>query len=297
TGSSNYEFAKTIPGVRVVLLPVNHPLRSVQKIRSFRFDLFIDFGSWPRLDAILAFSARAGFTIGFKSAGQYRHYLFDRAVDHSRGVHEIENFRNLLRVFGVNSFSIPRIEYDENRSNLESDLRQPYVVFHPWPSGYKSYLKEWPPEYWSGLAERVAAMGLRILLSGSAADREKSENIIKRLKKRGDQISNIAGKYSLEETFGVLKNARLLICVNTGIMHIAAALDVPMVALHGPTSPLRWGPLSDRAVVIVPDIPGCGYLNFGFEYPSNPPDCMGEISVEKVFHAVKSILNETDDSG
>jgi len=60
---------------------------------------------------------------------------------------------------------------------------------------------------------------------------------------------------------------------------------VPMVAIHGPTSPKRWGPVSERAIAIRSPLPGCGYLDLGFEYPKRPPECMKAISFETVLEA------------
>jgi len=76
--------------------------------------------------------------------------------------------------------------------------------------------------------------------------------------------------------------ARATVSVNTGIMHMAACCDAPVVGLHGPTNPLRWGPLTARAHNHAPQGMGCGYLNLGFEYPALPPDCMGAIAPEDV---------------
>jgi heptosyltransferase I len=295
TGSSNYEYAKIIQGLRqVVLLPISRPLKSVHEIQKFQFDVFIDFGSWPRLDAILAHFSKSKYAIGFKTEGQYRHYLFDHVVGHSKVIHEIENYRNLIRTLGVNSFSLPRIEIAEKETGSNLKLEKPYIVFHPWPGGFKSYMKEWPVQNWVSLAKQVVGLNYDIVITGSAADATKSEEIVAHLERNGARAKNIAGKLSFTDTICLIKNAKLMVCVNTGIMHIAAAMDVPLVALHGPTSPNRWGPLSKKAKIIVPDLAGCGYLNLGWEYPANPPDCMQAITVEEILHVVKSLLEEAN---
>ena len=70
---------------------------------------------------------------------------------------------------------------------------------------------------------------------------------------------------------------------------MAAALGTPVVGLDGPTSSLRSGPVGSRAASVDAPGSGCGYLDFGFEYPSNPPDCMARISTDSVMAALRRI--------
>jgi ADP-heptose:LPS heptosyltransferase len=80
--------------------------------------------------------------------------------------------------------------------------------------------------------------------------------------------------------------------VNTGVMHLAAATGATTVALNGPTSEARWGPIGERAVSVNSDLPGCGYLNLGFEYDRGRPDCMRAISVDRVTEAVLALTGD-----
>lgn len=290
-GGSNFEFAKTIKEFdEVILLPVNNPLKAARLIRQYQFDAFLDFGPWPRLDAILAFFSKSAFTAGFKTAGQHRHYLYDQTATHSNTQHEMENFRNLAGIIGLKSDSLPHLAADAGESQGIVNEKRHFVVFHPWPGGVKSYLKEWPLQNWAELARRMMRFGYHVFITGAPADLEKSRQIVNLVEGGAASITSLAGKSSLSDTIALLSRADLMVSVNTGIMHIGAALDVPLIGLHGPTSPRRWGPLGKKSVVISARIPGCGYLNLGFEYPPDPPDCMGAITVEEVYERAKSIL-------
>lgn len=289
-GGSNFEFARTIKELdQVILLPVNNPLQSIKLLRKFAFDVFMDFGPWPRLDAILAFFSKSVFTVGFKTPGQHRHYLYDRAVAHSNRRHEMENFRSLAAGIGLNSAALPRIVADRGESEAMVKGKTPFVVFHPWPGGVNSYLKEWPQKNWARLAQKIIGRGYHVFITGAAADAQKSEEIVK-MAEGGAHITSLAGKISMPATVSLLSRADLMVSVNTGLMHIGAALDIPLIALHGPTSAERWGPLGNKSVIIKAGISGCGYLNLGFEYPPHPPDCMGAITVEEVFERAKLLL-------
>jgi heptosyltransferase I len=86
----------------------------------------------------------------------------------------------------------------------------------------------------------------------------------------------------LAQTAALLAHSRLVVSVDTGIMHLAAALDLPLIALHGPTSSKRWGPISKNAVAIDSPDPHAGYLYLGFEPPAGPSRCMEAITYERV---------------
>ena len=85
-----------------------------------------------------------------------------------------------------------------------------------------------------------------------------------------------------------------MVAVNTGTMHLAALLGKPLVALHGPTNPDRWGPIypgarnEQNTLILGPGFnEGGAYLNLGFEYPENPTYLMDQISVEAVVDALR----------
>jgi ADP-heptose:LPS heptosyltransferase len=105
---------------------------------------------------------------------------------------------------------------------------------------------------------------------------------------------SLAGQANLLTTAAYVNGAAGVVAVNTGTMHLAALLGKPLVALHGPTNPDRWGPVypgaiaGQSALVLGPGLKeGGAYLNLGFEYPENPTYLMDQISVEAVVDALR----------
>jgi heptosyltransferase III len=276
----------------VVVVPIGRPLKALSIIRQRQFDVFVDTGPWPRIGAILAAASRSRFTIGFQTPGQYRHYAYDAAVEHSRDRHEIDNFRALLLPLGLSTDVQPSLRPDLMRTSpLPTGIR--YVVFHPWASGFRSELREWPAERWVALAHTLEDAGLSIVITGGSGDRVAAESLAIAID-RPAVVSVLAGKTSLTELTGILAHAEAVVSVNTGTMHIAALLDRPLVALHGPTNPRRWGPLGHSAVVVGPGpAEGGAYLNLGFEYPRHPADCMSKITVAEVLTPLTAMLMKT----
>jgi ADP-heptose:LPS heptosyltransferase len=104
-------------------------------------------------------------------------------------------------------------------------------------------------------------------------------------------MKSVAGRYRLDEVIDLIGSAKCVVSVNTGLMHLAAAVGVPTVGLNGPTSAKRWGPIGPNVVCINSDLPGCGYLNLGFEYDGRRTDCMRGISVDRVVSATLELAN------
>jgi ADP-heptose:LPS heptosyltransferase len=293
TGGSNYEVASLLRGPdEVVKLPLADPLEAIRIMRARHLEILCDFGPWPRINAVLTLFSGARFTLGFRTPGQYRHYAYDRAVDHSAAVHELENQRNLVSPLGVDPTSMPFIAADEP---LALGLPpKSYVVFHAWSGGYKGYIKEWPAAYWVDLGERMVRLGPSIVLTGGPYDRVRTANLRASFAPRWqEKVITLAGSISLSQTCKVLQDAAAVVSVNTGIMHLAAAVGAAVLALNGPVPARRWGPVGEWAVSVDSEAEGCGYLNLGFEYENQREDCMALIRPERVFLLLKELLERT----
>jgi heptosyltransferase-3 len=285
SGPSNTSIAHLIEGVDARPIQLTDPRAAIRAVRAARLDVLLDFDQWPRIEAVYALFSGARFRAGFRSPGQHRHYAYDACVDHSRRRHELDNYRALASVLGVESRSEPSFEATGALSR--ADLPEgAYVVFHLWPTGLRSELKEWPAERWQTLGRMVVEKGLRIVLTGSAQDRAATERFLESCSGFRGSVINGAGAYDLNEVIDLVSSSRGVVSVNTGVMHLAAASGVPTIALNGPTSAQRWGPIGPRAVSVNSEYEGCGYLHFGWEYEGRREDCMEGISVERVLAAL-----------
>lgn len=275
-GPSNYSAAQLIPGIRVVRLPVTNPWRSISLLRQAAFDLWIDCGQWPRINAIFTYFAKAGHTVGFRTKGQYRHFIYDQTALHEY-VHELQNYRKLLKLVGVEPQSPPKIAAPAVQS---SD----FLVIHMFPGGSRAELKKWPEAHWIALINALTAKKGQVALTGAKADEEACERIKKQCNDP-DRVAIYAGKKTLLETASLLKQSRGVVSVDTGIMHLAAAMGCPTVALHGPTSPERWGGVGPKVVAVLPKRNYNPFLHLGFEKGEDAS--MKEIEVEQVLSAVE----------
>ena len=274
-----------------VALSIGSPSKSLTAIRGEQCDIIIDCAQWPCIAAVLAALGGASWTIGFRVKGHSRHFCYNTAVEHRSDCHEIENYRSLTAVLKADFAFMPRLKIlkEDQAECAALSLPQSYVALHPWPAGMRSDLKCWPNDRWVAVAEFLAAKNIDVVLTGGPADREKSAALAANAGAKA-KVHDVAGRLSLGGTVELLRGARAVVSVNTGIMHLAAAVNPALIALSGPTNPKRWGPISKTAVSLAPSCEQCGYLNLGFEYPSDPPDCMGMISVSTVISALEQLL-------
>lgn len=111
--------------------------------------------------------------------------------------------------------------------------------------------KRWPHYHYAALAQKLIDDGYQIALFGSAKDKETGEQIMQGLQDDSRQhCNNLAGETQLEQAVILLAHCRAVVSNDSGLMHIAAALDRPLIALYGPSSPDFTPPLSDKARVI-----------------------------------------------
>lgn len=277
---------------RVVDVPLTRPARALAAMRSEPVDVMIDIGQWPRWYALLCAASRSSFTIGFATPGQARHYAYDAAVPHGRDVHEVVNFQRLVTpIPGVRPVAPAAALRPVAPALPCSAAAKPCLVLHPWASGFRYTSREWPMDRWVDFICRAARDGYAILISGAPADRARAAALVDACPP-GVPVTSAAGELALHELASVLRGAAAAVCVNTGVMHLAALLDVALVALHGPTSRLRWGPVGARSLALIPaGSADCGFLHLGFEYPNRPVDCMRGISVDAVLDAVRQVTS------
>ena len=136
--------------------------------------------------------------------------------------------------------------------------------------------KRWPVAHWRELI--TALPGEEFVLFGTRADDALTLEIAAGF---GERVRNLAGRTSLVEFAEGLRNCRLLITNDTGGMHLANALGVPLFALFGPTNPVRTGPVfSAPAIILQP--PGCAAQGGGN---------LADLSSDSVAHAVREHLS------
>ena len=151
--------------------------------------------------------------------------------------------------------------------------------------------KRWPAEKFAELAQMLCRrLDARILLFGSAADRETAAAIIGRAGTAASRIFDLTGATSLIEAMALIGECDVFVTNDSGLMHVAAALHTPLVAIFGSTDHIATGPLADNAVVIRKPLP-CSPCKKS-QCPEKHFRCMKLIDSDEVGAAVLRILEE-----
>jgi len=262
TGKANSGLAKLIEGVEPVILPMTNPFKALKIIRKHRFDLWIDGDPWPRISTLFTVASRSKFHVGFRTAKQYRHFPYDALANHSPSDHELDSLRRLMIPLGIPTGSMPKL-------SIPKQEKEKLIVLHQFPGGSRADLRRW--DKWQELANYFLEKGYRVVTTGGKEDYSTLTN-----------VENRAGLDSLKETAIVLAKAFCVVSVDTGIMHMAAALGTFTIGLHGPSSPHHWGPIGENVCAITPNIDytPCSYL--GFEGKCKTNKCMRAITIKQV---------------
>ncbi len=148
--------------------------------------------------------------------------------------------------------------------------------------------KRWPANHFAALARALARQGHDVWLVGSAKDREIAQEIAAAAQEDSPgPVFNLCGKTSLEEAIDLLSAASLVVSNDSGLMHIAAALDRPLVALFGSSSPDYTPPLSSRARILRLGLP-CSPC-FERVCPLGHFRCMVDLTPERVLEEISRI--------
>ena len=247
--------------------------------------------------ALIAFLSGASERIGFATEG--RSLLLTRRMPYRHDQHEVQNFLDVLRADNIpviDDYLEAWLTPDEERFSADflTAARvapgERIIAIHPFAA---NQIRAWHEDGFVAVANRIQEVyGCRILLLGGERDVELGRYLQERI---FPAPLMAIGTTTLRQTMALLARCCLLICNDSGIMHLGAALDVPLVALFGPQSPVKFGPWSRRCRVIYSDFP-CSPCKQKFftecrSSDRGKPECLETISVAQVLDKVKELLD------
>ena len=241
--------------------------------------------SWK--SALVPFFAKIPERIGYH--GEARYVLLNRRFPKSALHRLVDRYAALAGDFNAPTpepllTSTPQ-QQRAAREALDLPTEGSPVVFCP--GAEYGPAKRWPVHHYATLARKLGADGTAIWIVGSSKDREVGDAIA--LQSAGAAL-NLCGRTNLEQAIDLLAGARAVVSNDSGLMHVAAALNRPLVALYGSSSPGYTPPLSARATILSLGL-GCSPC-FKRECPLGPPDtlrCLEDITAERVLATLAAL--------
>lgn len=285
------------------LLPLGRDgLRALGRLRRRRPDVIVDIEYFSKLSSVFCALSGARCRLGFRLPARWRERLIDGGIAFREDIHFRECVARLLTPLGVAYRQLPASADGVSAAAkaaadalLSGDGR--WIAVNPHATAL-CVQRRWPLDRFAGVAATLLARyaDLRMVVPGTAAERDASEDLRQRLPESlRSRVLVLAGRTDLPALAAVLRRCRLVLTNDTGIMHVAAAVGAPLVALFGPESPVRYGPLSAGAVVLTGDVP-CGpclsYMNRKVApCGEEPASCMLSIGECEVLRACEKVLS------
>lgn len=256
------------------------------KALSGRYDQAIVLpNSWK--SALIPWSARTPLRTGFRGEARWGLLNDLRHLDASALPQMVQRFAALALPAGTalpSSLPMPALQSTTaqqqallERLGLAAD--KPVIAFCP--GAEYGPAKRWPEAHFAALARLLAARGCVVWLIGSPRDHAVAETIAAA---SAGACINLCGKTDIAEATDLLAASRLVVTNDSGLMHVAAAVGRPVIALYGSSSPQFTPPLSHDAHILTLDIE-CSPC-FERECPLGHFKCLNDLSAERVFAAI-----------
>jgi lipopolysaccharide heptosyltransferase I len=316
--SNVIEFARDERSAPWRVAPYVAAARLVAQLRAVEYDLVIDLQGQLR-SGFFAFTSGAPVRIGFdkpradiwktlarKIPDEARKHAWQGAreaswlayTDHialpTLDIHPVERYLGVGPMLGLDdgaadfSFPIPQ----EARARIDALVdyyeiaKAKLLVMAP---GTNWETKEWRREAFAEVARHFMPKGFAVTLIGSERERALCDEVAK----LAPGTINLAGETTLSELAALIARATICVTNDSGPMHLAVALDRPVVSIFGPTDPVWAGPYRRDGAVLRAELP-CSpcYLRLLSRCPNNH-DCMNNVPAAAVIERIESTLRVT----
>jgi ADP-heptose:LPS heptosyltransferase len=234
--------------------------------------------------------------VGFYRAGEYcpdeQYFLpYPASEPEVRGLLRLLTFLGIPEQGEALEFPLTASDHQALAAVADTYGLRPgsYVCVHP---GARLPSRRWDPQRFAAVADGLATRGFQVVLTGAADEQVLTRHVARSMH---SPAVDLAGQTSLGALGALLINSSLLICNDTGISHVAAALRVPSVVVVSGSDPLRWAPLDQERHRVVCSPVSCRPC-FHYVCPIGHPCALG-VYPETVLEQATALLSRYGDRG
>jgi heptosyltransferase-1 len=269
---------------------LQHIARVWNDVRSVKYDVAVDLQGAIR-SAVLARWSGARMVYGAAEPRESPASLWYTRRVIAHGAHVIEQNLSVASAIAGAPVKVPSAEIPHNleaEHRMDQRLQETgiggFAILNP-GAGWGA--KRWPAERYGQVARALAARGVRSILNYGPGEGE-----LAGAAETASEGAAVAMKCSISELIALTRRARLFIGGDTGPMHLAAALQLPVVAIFGPTDPARNGPYGTRSLVLRNPASPTTHAR-----RAQPDEGLMEIGVDSVVDAALALLAEGKGGG
>ena len=279
-------------------------MRGVSLLKKNNYDIIIDFEQFAHFSALVSSQIGARELIGFRTRSRSRNRLFSRSVPYDNTIHVTRSFFSLAIAAGASDttssppgFRLPGLDEVRKRGRtlLVENGFQPddvCVVIHIGTSD-NFHERRWPPRRYAELADLlVEQFAVRVVFTGLPGESVHVREAVSQMRLESAAV-DLCGQLDFAGYFALIAAADLVISADTSAVHIASAVDTPVVGLYGPNTPLLYGPWGAKGLAVYQgfDCSPC-ITNFNTKlntcrHASGRGACMEAIEVADVFGVIR----------
>ena len=270
----------------------------LHRLHRRHFDLVLDLQGLLRT-AIMSFATQAPLRVGLETAREGAHRVCHLTLPEThRGIPAHERYRRVAEALGATTFT-QQIELDFSHELREwateqtQSLPKPIMVVH---AGARWMSKRWPAEKFASVASKaIRRLGFSVLVVGGRKDVRPANSIEALLNQfvPGGPVRNLAGQTTLTQLAALLGTADFAFSNDSGPMHLAASLGVPVLGVFTCTSPIRSGPPGPQHELVSSCVSCAGSYNKHCPHRGQKHlACMEELSTERVFQALLRLIEK-----
>src|SRR3989337_487752 len=269
-----------------------------RRLRALNYDIVLDFQGLFK-SGLWVFLSKGKRRIGFDKSGEFSHLLLnERLPAYNPDKHAVDRYLDIAEYLKANRSKVEfPISISENEKKRVRGLLKTNGIWEGTPFVVVNLMARWETKQWKVKKfvdlcnEVINRFSCRVVLVGAFSGKENKEVVAL----TNNRAVDLSGKTTLKELTYLMSLSQMLITVDSGPMHIAAAVGVPVIAIFGPTAPWRTGPYGEGHTVIRKELP-CSPC-FSKVCKDKGLICMKSIEVKDVLKAVEAGLNKTKGGG